>query len=295
MTGKRTRLLLIGTLALTALAQIACDPMVGPDYKGEPLAVVSGNVGGTTSSTDPSIAVLWFAASEELECEGPALSCSMSGGGGPESDFACIETCGGVGFFDEIDCSDEEALVAWVDCIEGCGGEAEFSTTWGACVDSVIGEMVPVTGQFPAAFELALFQPPPEQAMLVSEDAPNVALGFLIAADPEAGPVEFSEQQEVIPAGVLGISETHMLMYTDGSIEAGSPWGEILGGAYEPGYHVLGVVDGGKDCEFGTPNGPDDCALNSDTLHPAPANLETSVSLTLGSLEDLDWPAVGDG
>lgn len=293
MNERRPHRLLFGALAVAAVAQVACDPQVGPDYKGEPLATLQGDVSGTTASTNASVAVLWFSASEELGCSGPGLSCSAGGASGPNEDFSCLDSCA---LSTGLTC-DEENLMEWVDCVEACGGEASYETSWELCADTAIGEMVPVTGQFPTAFQLDLFQPPPANALLPSEDSPDVAFGFFVAVDPDAGPVELSADADGPPEGILGGSDTHVLIYSDGEITADSPWGQILGGAYGPGYHVLDVIDGGKEC-FGDPQSPgydpiDACGHNPDGLKPAADDLQTEIGLKLGSFGEIDWPAVG--
>ncbi len=277
-------------LLACAAIQFACDSQVGTDYPGEPLATVHGEVsardGGNGSAQN--VAVLWLSSSEELECSGPALACGYHVSGDLDSDFECIMNC-----TDPIDCA-EDQLMAWSTCVKSCDGEAEVAveTDWELCADTAIGEMVDVTGAFPAAFTLDLFQPPPAEAMLVGDDGIAVALGFFIAADPEAGPVGLQDTPDSDPpAGVMGGSEGHMLIYAADPVPAESPWGQMLGGSYQPGYHVLEVIDGGKEC--GMAGWGDGCSYYSDELVPAPNDLATPIELILGSFDQIDWPAVG--
>ncbi len=277
-------------LLACAAIQFACDSQVGADYPGEPLATVHGEVsardGGNGSA--PNVAVLWFSSSEEQECSGPALACGYSVGGDLDSNFECIMACP-----EPLECA-EDQLMAWSDCVSACDGEVEvdFETNWELCVDTAVGEMVDVTGEFPAAFTLDLFQPPPAEAMLAGDDGIAVALGLFIAADPEAGPVGLQEDPSASPpAGIVGGSEGHMLIYAADPVPAESPWGQMLGGSYAPGYHVLEVIDGGKEC--GMPGWGDECAYYTDELVPAPDDLATPIELILGSFDQIEWPAVG--
>lgn len=278
---------LVPSLALCAAVQLACDPQVGADYQGEPLGSISGQVSTRDAggSTDANVAVLWFSSSDQYECEGPSQACAI-GAGGPEDQFECIEACG-----HPFEC-DEEILTEWKACVDACGGEAsaDFSVSWELCVDSAVGEMVPVTGQFPAAFTLDLFQPPPEEALLTGEDGLAVAFGWFIAADDDLSAIDFSAIEDAPPEGIVGGSETHVLIYAAQDVPADSPWGEFLGGAYTPGYHVVQVVQGMQVCDV--PDNPDNCWFHPPTLAPAPNDLATEIELVLGSFYDIAWPVV---
>lgn len=275
---------------LCGLIHLACDSQVGTDYPGEPLASVAGEVKARdVGSTAQDVAVLWLSSSAEQECSGPGLSCIVSVGGGPMSDPQCVLACG-----QSLECS-EQGVEAWAMCVEGCGNVVNvmYETEWELCADTTIGETISVTGEFPAAFTLDLFHPPPAEAMMAGEDGLSVALGYFIATDPEAGPIALPQAPgDPPPAGIVGGSEDHMLIYAADPIPADSPWGQMLGGAYEPGYHVLEVVDGGMSC-YPDPAGGEICVSDPDTLTPAPDDLATPIALILGGFEQIDWPSIG--
>lgn len=300
--GTHVRTLL--TLPVFAIAGLAaaCDPQVDPEYQGEALARVQGTVDGAApqASGTLEVAAMWFASSS-TECSGPAEACSV-GAGGMDGDFACVEACG------EPDTCEVELLDAFVACVEQCGTtvEAEYSIDWELCVDAAVTSNVPVVGQFPAMFDLDLFSPPPDEALLTSSSGgPAVALAWLLVVDdnaPEA--LSFHDVDESGIPGVLGVSEKHMLMYAAEAVPADSAWGQMLGGAYEPGYHVIDVIGGecweepvypGGGCMVGeecTPIGSETvCELS--TLQPSAADLDTEITVTLGAWDDLQFPMPG--
>lgn len=289
MNTMRPSFFLVPAVVVCAAVQFACDSQIGPDYAGEPLASIQGEVVIRDSEgvTAQDVAVLWHSTSAEQDCSGPGFACGYGAGASSEIDFECTNACS-----EPAECS-VEALDTWQTCVAACGDvTADYEITVELCSDTVLGEMVSVTGEFPTSFTLDLFQPPPTEVMLAGEDGIAVALGFFIATDPDAGPITLQETPDSPPpAGIVGGSEGHMLIYAADPVPADSLWGQLLGGAYDPGYHVLQVIDGGKECgEF--PDEPDECSYYIDDLMPTPDDLATPIELTLGSFEQIDWPAI---
>ena len=135
---------------------------------------------------------------------------------------------------------------------------------------------------------LDLFDTPPADAMLApAEGGAPAALGFFVVVEPDAS-LDF-DAENFDDGRIVGGSETHVIIYADETIDAQSPWGRYLGSGFDPGFHVLEVVDGGKECD-----GPDgECAYYPDTLVPADGNLEAEIVLHLAPFDEVEWPAIG--
>jgi hypothetical protein len=104
----------------------------------------------------------------------------------------------------------------------------------------VVAEQAPVTGSFPAAFELALFTPPPADAINdPSVAGGNFAISFIGAIDPSKDVNDESS--------VWGLDEHHMLAYLPNTVDAASQIAQFLGGTTSPGYHLMAVVPGPPD------------------------------------------------
>ena len=279
-------------LAPLFLAVLGCDPQVDPDYQGEPLGTLRGSVTATsqTAQPDADVAVLWFVSTAQAECSGPALACGTALGGNEQTDHECLQACV------EPEVCDEQLLAEWVACAEACDGVAEvgYDVSFEFCASGAAGERVAVEGDFPSLFTLDLFGPPPDNALLEGQEGePAVALGWLVVGAKEAS-LEFDFESEEPPSGILGGSEGHILIYADGPVAADSAWGQLLGGAYSPGYHVVTAVDNGSNCD-GDPPAPgvdpdEECAYYLDTLMPSPDGLDTEITLKMGPIEEIDFP-----
>ncbi len=265
---------------------LACDAQVDNNYSGEPLALIRGSVSSANQASSADVAVLWFSTSSDT-CSGPNVGCS-GGGGGPADpmSLACVEACG-----PEPDICNAQMQAPYQACLEQCGWWAGFSIDWSLCVDGASGERVSVTGEFPAAFTLTLYQPPPADALITDDDGLRVAYGWFIVADPNVETVTFAVN-EPPPSGIIGGTGTHVLVYAADPIPADSNWGQFLGGAYEVGYHIVEVVPG-LDCGEVMPQpGDPPCISQSDAYKPTPDDLATELSVELTSFESLDWPSL---
>ena len=272
-------------LAIPTALLYACDPQVDPDYQGEPLGTLMGNVVSEDSSTSGAeVAVLWFTATDDLECEGPVRECSYGFGGMEGSAFECAMAC------PEPAACEEDALATWESCVSECGRvvTVDSEVSFSLCASAAVGDKVAIEGQFPASFTLDLYDAPPDVALLQSpEGGQPAALGFFVVVEPDAA-LEFDESN-LDDGRIIGGSETHVLLYAEEAIEADSPWGRYLGSGFPAGFHVLQVIDGGKECDL--PGG--ECAYYTDTLVPASDNLETEIVLHLAPFDQVEWPALG--
>jgi hypothetical protein len=107
---------------------------------------------------------------------------------------------------------------------------------------NIMAEQAPVTGSFPAAFELELFTPPPAGAINdASVAGGEFAISFIGAIDPSK---DVNDE-----TSVWGIAEHHMLAYLPQTIDAASKIGQFLGGPTSPGYHLMAVIPGGTPSE----------------------------------------------
>ena len=275
----------------------ACDAQADPAYQGEPLGTLRGAVVGTPTegAGSPQVAVLWFGSTDQAECAGPEISCEAGAAFGPDTDAACVSACGPSPA--EGPACDVDALEAYQACVEPCGAQFDYTNGWDLCANAGIGDEVPVTGEFPSMFKLDLFAPPPDAALLTSSTGgPTAALGWILVVDDDApDTIDFDNPNPAwdetgIP-GILGASEVYMLLYAADPIPADSGWGVLLGGAYEPGYHLASVVQGATHPLLASCTDPG-CPTYSDpdTLQLAPADLDSVVDVTLASFFDIDFP-----
>jgi hypothetical protein len=268
-------------LLLVPLAPFACDPQAGPEYQGEPLATLRGTVlaGEASSGENADVAIAWLTSDDVANCGGPVLECSFGGGGMDGAEFECFEACG-----QPLAC-EEEALQTWTACAEQCGATvtANYSISWELCTSSAVGERVGISGSFPAQFRLDLYGEPPPEAILEDDTGARLAFGYLIVLEEGA---EFDFTNEYFEAGapgLLGLSSTDVLVYAETAVAADSPWGQLIGGAIDPGFHVIDVIDGGKECD--DPEDPDTCWHDPDMLVPSPDGVDADITLELG------WPS----
>ncbi len=273
---------------LLALAPVlACDAQVDNNYSGEPLALIRGSVSSAGQTTGADVAVLWFSDSFETTCSGPSINCG--GGGGGDTDpttLACVDACGA----EPNICNAEEQL-PYQACLEECGWWYGFSIDWSLCVGGASGERVSVTGDFPSAFTLTLYQPPPAEALISDAGGLRVAYGWFIVADPNVETVTFA-MNEPPPSAIIGGTDTHVLIYAADPIPVDSDWGQFLGGSYDVGYHVLEVVPG-LDCGEVMPQpGDPPCISQADAYKPTPNDLGTELSVELTDFESIDWPSL---
>ncbi|MEZ4385474.1 MAG: hypothetical protein R3A79_29380 [Nannocystaceae bacterium] len=272
--------------AVVATLAVACSPQVDPSYAGEPLATIRGAVTAQQSASSADVAVLWF-TNESETCDGPSFTCD-GGGGGPAEGEACVTA--NCGPWPEA-CTPEEQE-PFKACVEACGWIWSFSSQFDLCVDSAAGERVSVSGEFPAAFTLDLYQPPPESALLVDADGIRVAYGWFVVADSEAETISFDIEDPTPPSSILGGTADHALIYAADPVPADSGWGGLLGGAFEPGYHVVELIPEETICQP-TPFGEGTyCYTSAARYVPTAADLDTELSVAVASFDAIPWPSL---
>ncbi|MBC8074132.1 MAG: hypothetical protein IAG13_37780 [Deltaproteobacteria bacterium] len=286
-TTPYTLLLPLAELAFVAVATIACDAQVDPDYSGEPLATLRGDV-DADGNPDADVGVLWFQTVDGTPCSGPVFSCDYAASGmiGQDIDEACLEAC------DEefAECSDTEQADAFEQCNRDCGVDMVTVTpTLELCVNAAIGERVPVQGEFPAMFSLELFTPPPDAALLADDGGYLGALAVIIAVDPDAEEVGFDENNQDVPPSILGTAPEQALFYAESDIPADSAWGRYLNGAYSAGYHLLEFHREPSECPGYSES---ECGQWSVWYTPAPADLDTPLTLVFAPPHELEWPLI---
>jgi hypothetical protein len=282
-----TLLLPLVELAIIAIATVACDAQVDPDYSGEPLATLRGDV-DADGNPDADVGVLWFQTVDGTPCSGPVFSCDYDVGGmiGQELDQACLDTC------DEqfATCSDVEQADAFEQCNRDCGVDTVFITpTLELCVNAAVGERVAVQGEFPAMFSLDLFTPPPDAALLTDDGGFVAAIAVIIAVDPDAENVSFDQNEDDVPPSILGTAPEQVLLYAQSDIPADSAWGRYLNGAYSAGYHLLEFHRERDECPGYSES---ECSQWSVWYTPAPADLDTQVTLVFAPPHELEWPLI---
>jgi hypothetical protein len=143
--------------------------------------------------------------------------------------------------------------LAWM----GLGGRAP----------TVVAEEAPVTGTFPAEFELDLFAPPPTTAINNLPDlGGQFGISFIASLDPTSDLVNNPV--------IWGMAEHHMLAYLPATIEANTMIAEFLGGVTAPGYHLMQDV-------------PED-ASTPEHLEEVP--MSTAITVRLAPMADLHAP-----
>lgn len=273
-------------LLFAAAFAAACSPQVDPDYSGEPLATIRGAVMSEQTATAADVAVLWF-ISEGDECAGPMIGCEVGiGGNTDEASLQCIANCS----TSQDECrADVQAIYGA--CVEACGWAHYFAILWDLCVRGGAGERVSVAGEFPAAFTLDLFQPPPDNALLFDESGLRVAYGWFIVADPEVETIEIDLTDNAPPSAIIGGTGSHVLIYAADPIPEDSAWGRYFGGSLELGYHILDVIPG-TTCDDSWPEGGLACRETENTYTLSEDDLATEIGVTLAPFGSIEWPGL---
>jgi len=100
-----------------------------------------------------------------------------------------------------------------------------------------MGMSVPVTGQFPAQFNLNVYHPPPAAALasLEADGSVRLALGFFFVLVDGAA----ERLGEIRVEDVLGVSRESFLAYFETGVPLGSQAATKYGGAYPAGYTLF--------------------------------------------------------
>jgi hypothetical protein len=173
---------------------------------------------------------------------------------------------------------------------------------------NTISTTAPITGEFPAKFELTLYTPPPEAAMYYDpESGADFTLGVIVAM-PEGVESGESFDFESKSQQIQGVAPGHVLIYCSAPVAAGTELAAFVGGPVSAGYHLRRVdvvpqdkVDAILACreaaeatcwdEFDDV----DCnvaidACGSTHARIVPASQDESISLILGSFEEIPLP-----
>jgi hypothetical protein len=256
-----------------------CDAQVEPAYGGEPLISIDGRVEAPLSVGDVDVGILWLRSS--AEAVDIAVECTLELSG--EAPSACVAACG------VPSCDDVTAFDAWSRCTEPCEGPTGVSSSIvnvyaDLRFEGAVGQTTPVEGAFPAEFSLDVLAPPPDEALITANTGERVALGFFVALDPAGAPFQLDAAElPSFPPWLLGGSESHVMVFTPDGFPANASWGVILGGAFEPGFHLMDVVHETTTNDRGE-------VEQDTTFVPVPAGDATLVDLTVGDPTLLDWP-----
>jgi hypothetical protein len=176
-------------------------------------------------------------------------------------------------------------------------GDADVVILWvnsSGSPDTVTAEKVPVEGNFPAEFQLSIFEPPPDSVLNDYPDHSRMGVAYIISASPDADLTDPGE-------GVLGMDPNHLLVYVPEDIVAGSNVATVLRGTPTAGFHVYDVghlTDAEKQTRQTCEDGLDGDATLQDLFdtcggHPLfddflPAATDLATPLEVDLVDDLD-------
>lgn len=183
------------------------------------------------------------------------------------------------------------------------GGDAEVVILWmnsAGSPDIAVAETVPVEGSFPAAFQLAIYEPPLDALINDYRDS-KMGVAFIVSAVAGTDLINNDDG-----AGVLGMDVNHLLVYLPEDVQPGTNVAAVLRGTPKAGFHIYDV---GRITETEREErsmcrdtlSPDaslqelfeTCGGNPsfDDFLPAPADLATPLQVDLvDDIEQLDIP-----
>jgi hypothetical protein len=182
-------------------------------------------------------------------------------------------------------------------------GDAEVAIVWvnsSGSPDLSGGDTVDVEGNFPAAFRLSIYEPPPDALINTYPDS-RMGVAYIISG--VAG-TDYSSE-DAAEAGILGMDPDHLLVYLPEAAAPGTFVSTVLRGTFAAGFHIFDVghlteaeADDRRACEAALPTGYtlqdvfDTCGgLGFDDFLPAPGDLNTPLEVDLvDDLESLDVP-----
>jgi len=159
--------------------------------------------------------------------------------------------------------------------------------------DFVTAETVPVQGSFPAAFSLALYEPPADIVLNAHPSGgPKVGLAMLSAAEPGQTPSDATPP--------LGLDPDHLLVYLPEDVTAGTFASYFLHGPAPAGFHIYGfnrLTDAERqqqlDCRYALGDEPSYAEIYTqcggdglDEVVPLATDLGTPLGVQL--VDDLD-------
>lgn len=168
------------------------------------------------------------------------------------------------------------------------------------------GESVQVSGNFPAQFELDLFAPPSDSALMhlgppYGPEGLTFGWAFVGVFNQAPEQIDFLSSDEDFYAHTLGLAENHLVIYSNMALPNGI--GDSIHGPINAGYTLMRIeriTDADRqahsDCidavnEAGTENW-DDCPSVFDRLYPV-NSLDTEIPVRLvDDASELDIPNV---
>jgi hypothetical protein len=183
------------------------------------------------------------------------------------------------------------------------GGDAEVVILWmnsSGSPDIAVAETVPVEGSFPAAFQLAIYEPPLDALINDYQDS-RMGVAFIVSAVAGTDLINNDDG-----AGVLGMDVNHLLVYLPEDVQPNTNVAAVLRGTPKAGFHIY-------DVGHLTEAESEERAMCRDTLSPdaslqdlfetcgghpsfddfltAPADLATPLQVDLvDDIEQLDIP-----
>jgi len=180
--------------------------------------------------------------------------------------------------------------------------DAEVAVLWmntSGSPDIAAAETVPVEGNFPAEFQLSIYEPPID-ALINDYGDSRMGVAFIVSG--EVGTDYITDDG----AGVLGMDTSHLLVYLPEAVAPGSVLSTVLRGTPAAGFHIYDVghlseaeIDARFQCEQGLPENHtlqeqfDTCGGFSgfDDFLPSPTNLETPLEVEIvDDLSELEIP-----
>ena len=273
----QVRVVTLGLQVCWGLAAIGCgDAQVDPDYQGEPLMTITGNVEAPLTAGDVEVGILWLRlGSEPVVCE-----IEFSG----EAPGPCVAACG------VPSCEDYPALDAWQACRDQCGDEPDglsniMVNVYGDTLfDGAVGQTTPVQGTFPAEFRLDLLEPPPDEVLRPSSTGERVTFGLFIALDPAGAPFNFDfSMLPTFPPWLLGGSGSHLVVFSPDGAPRDSELGRLLDDEIAPGFQLMEVFHQLEPDEQGM-------LVDNGGYRPVAATEATQVNLIVADPTTIDWP-----
>jgi hypothetical protein len=183
-------------------------------------------------------------------------------------------------------------------------GDAELAIVWQNTPGTqylMPSEIVDVEGNFPAAFRIAVYEPPRDGLFNVTVDNSRFAVASIFAGRPGT---DYADRDSV-EQNVLGMDPNHLLVYLPEDVAAGSVLATSLRGTPRAGFHIYNVghlSEAEQEARFQCmqelpPSATyqdifDVCGgLIFDDFVPAPDDLETPLQVELvDDLAELDVP-----
>jgi hypothetical protein len=124
---------------------------------------------------------------------------------------------------------------------------------WATDPGTVVGDRVPVEGQFPSRFTIDVYLPPPSSALndlppaLDSVPEPRIGFAWIVvlragAAPPGRAVLTHADVKGLSTGSVLGWAEDYVVAYLDRGAAPGSSAAQILGAALPAGFHLMKAV-----------------------------------------------------